>query len=92
MNIDKTMNRKMSVLRKFLFPLGFTTRYTLHPLEPVNTDFIDSILKSDRPLFKGIERSVPASTVSRFFNFAALGGSLITGSIAQGFRTGFSEP
>ena len=52
----------------------------------------DSLKRIDRPLFKGIERSVPASTVSRFFNFAALGGSLITGSIAQGFRTGFSEP
>jgi aarF domain-containing kinase len=79
-------------MRKFLTPLGFSTRYTLHPYEPIDTEYIDSILKSDRPLFKGIERSVPASSISRFFNFAVLGGSLVTGSIAQGFKSGFSEP
>ena len=81
----------MTGLRKFLWPLGFSTRYTTHPYEPVDTEKIESLLKSDRPLFVGIERSVPSSAFSRVANFAWLGGSLITGSIAQGFRTGFSE-
>ena len=80
----------MAGLRKLLWPLGFSSRYTLHPYEPVDTDYVEALLKSDRPLFKGIERAVPASSISRFANFAMLGGSLITGSIAQGFRTGFS--
>ena len=81
----------MTGLRKFLWPLGFATRYTLHPYETVDLDYVESLLRSDRPIFKGIERSVPASSASRFFNFAMLGSSLIGGSIAQGFRTGFSS-
>ena len=80
----------MSGLRKFLWPLGFTTRYYLHPYESIDNQDIETMMKSDRPLFKGIERSVPSSSVSRFANFAMLGGSLITGSIAHGFRTGFT--
>ena len=60
----------MTGLRKFLWPLGFSTRYTTHPYEPVDTGKIESLLKSDRPLFVGIERSVPSSAFSRVANFA----------------------
>lgn len=82
----------MAGLRKFLLPLGFNTRYTLHTCDQVDLDYVEQILKSDRPLFKGVERAVPASSVSRFANFAWLGGSLVAGSIFQGFRTGFTVP
>lgn len=44
----------------------------------------------DRPIFKGVERSVPASPLSRVFNFARIGSSLATGAFTDALKSGFS--
>ncbi|CAG9313743.1 unnamed protein product [Blepharisma stoltei] len=89
---NAVLTRKIYTLRHFL-PIGFNTRYTLHEFAPkqeeADTEELE-IMKSDRPIFKGIERAVPASSISRAFNFAKLGGSLIGGTISQAYKSGFS--
>lgn len=84
----------MTGLRKFLLPLGFNTRYIYHPYEPIQSDnieTIETILVSDRPMFKGVERSVPSSSLSRIYNFAKLGGSIMTGALYSKVSSGFNS-
>ena len=83
--------------RKFLLPLGLNSRYTAHPFpvhltkeETISEAFMSSLMASDRPIFSGIERAVPSSSVSRFYNFALLGTNLISGTLSSGVRSGFS--
>lgn len=73
--------------------LGFNTRYTTHCYETEASSFEDeeiSYILPDRPIFKGIERSVPASAFSRVWNFAVLGGSLVGGTFSSALQSGFS--
>ena len=83
--------------RKFLVPFGFTTRYTYHAFAPKqkpedfsSDSFLSSMMASDRPLFNGVERAVPSTSISRLFNFTMLGGSLVAGTLTSGFKSGFS--
>lgn len=87
----------MSNFRKFLIPLGFNTRYVSHPFpvhlgeeETISEAFLSTMMASDRPIFSGIERAVPSSSISRFYNFALLGSSLVTGTLSKGVRSGFT--
>lgn len=87
------ITRNIYTLR-FLLPLGFNTRYTHHEFAP-RSDLQEEpedniILRSDRPMFSGIERAVPATSISRAYNFAKLGGSLLGGTFSQAVKSGFS--
>jgi aarF domain-containing kinase len=84
--------------RKFLIPFGFSTRYNYHAFPPrvsaeeeASESFLNSLMSSDRPIFNGIERAVPSSSISRLVNFTMLGSSLVAGTFSSGFRSGFSS-
>jgi aarF domain-containing kinase len=84
----------MLMLRSFSFwyrlPLGLNTRYNLHDFESWDDkEEADEFIKVDRPVFKGVEKEVPASAISRVFNFAMIGSNLVGGAVSSVYKKGF---
>lgn len=70
--------------------LGLRNPYIRHEFpDPMDLSFAN--FKPDRPIFKGTERPVPASALSRAWNFAVMGGSLLAGTISAGASDAFEK-
>ena len=69
--------------------LGLRGRYIPHTFpEPFDTSFLN--FRPDRPIFKGTEQAVPSTSLSRAYNFAVLGASLVTSTAIEAAKGGFS--
>lgn len=75
---------------RYLLPFNLSTKYNLHQFESTY-NFADQFVRDDRPIFKGVERSVPASAISRVWNFSKIGGSLIGNAFYKVAKSGFNE-
>jgi len=70
--------------------LGLRNPYIKHHFpDPMDQSFAN--FKPDRPIFKGTEKPVPASALSRAWNFAVMGGSLLAGTIVEGVNDEFKK-
>ena len=70
---------------RHLFPLGLNGRYALHEFAQPN-----ELISVDRPIFEGIERAVPASALSRAWNFTRMGTSMFAHSLKSSWQEGGS--